>query len=65
MHGHRLRRVFDAGGRAQPAFGAQRIGRIGMADCATGNGRWRPIDHAIEQAHAALMRNAGGDAGVV
>ncbi|QKV58312.1 MAG: hypothetical protein HT580_14880 [Dechloromonas sp.] len=65
MHGHRLRRVFDAGGGAQPAFSAQRIGRVGMADGAAGNGRWRPVEHGIEQAHAALMRDAGGDAGAV
>jgi hypothetical protein len=38
---------------------------IGMADGAAGNDVFRPVDHGIEQAHAALVRDAGGDGGVV
>jgi hypothetical protein len=39
--------------------------RISVTDGATGNGRRRPVDHGIEQAHAALMRDAGSDGGMV
>ena len=65
VDGHRLRRVFDAVGSAQAAFGTQRIGRVGVAGGKTFNPAVVPGRYRVEQAHAALMRNAGGDGGAV
>ena len=65
MQRHRLGGIFDAGGGAQASFGTQRVGRIGMTDGAAGNEVPRPVDRGSEQAHAALVRDTGGDGGVV
>ena len=65
VHGHGLGGVFDAVGGAESTFSPQWIGWIEMADGRAGNGRFCPVDHGIEQAHVALMRDAGGDGGVI
>ena len=65
VDGHRLRRVFDAVGSAEAAFGTQRIGRVAMAGGETFDPAVVPGHHRLKQAHAALVRNAGGDGGAV
>src|SRR5574343_33121 len=63
VDGHGLRGVFDAVGGTEPPVGAPRVGRVGVADGAAGNVVLVAGQHRIEQAHAALVRNAGGDSG--
>ena len=57
--------VFDTVRGAETTCSAQRVIVIGVADGAAGDGAFRPFQHGIEQAHVALMRNVGGDPGVV
>jgi hypothetical protein len=61
MHGHRLRRVFNAAGAAEASVRAQRIICIAMRRSAALDARAIPTQHAIEQAHLAGVRNVGFD----
>ncbi len=61
VHRHRLRGVFDAGGGAEAACGAQRMGGVEVAHRAAQNRGRRPFQHRIEQAHVALVRDVRGD----
>jgi hypothetical protein len=65
MNSHRLGSVFNAIGGTKTAFGTQWITCIGMAERRAGNRRFRPVEYRVKQAHAALMRDVGGDPGVV
>ena len=57
VHGHGLRRVFDAAGGAEPAVGAQRIVGGAVAAAAAADPLGIPVEHLVEEAHAALVRD--------
>ena len=65
MYGHRLRRIFNAAGRPQPLRRTQGIVRLPVAAGPTVNLPAISGQHGIEQIHAALMRNPGGDGSAV
>ena len=57
--------VFDTVGGTESTGGAQGIVRLSVADGTAGDGRFRPLQYGIKQTHVALMRNVGGDPGVI
>ena len=61
VHRHGLRRIFDATGGAQAAMRAQRIVGRAVAVRRAAYPVAVPFQHAVEQAHAALMWNARRD----
>ena len=61
MQGHGLRGVFNAQGRTHAAAFAHRIGGIQMGARGTDDVVGVHGLHCLQQAHAALMRNAGRD----
>ena len=65
MYGHRLGGIFDAAGYPQPRRRTQGIVRLPVAAGPTVNLPAIPGQHGIEQTHAALMRNPGGDGDAV
>jgi hypothetical protein len=65
MHGHGLSGIFDAAGGPQTPFCAQRVMWIAMTVGATVDARRIPGDDGSEQAHAALVRYALSNGGVV
>ena len=61
MQGHRLRSDLHAAGRPQAPRAAQRIGQVAVAAAQAGDGLRRSLDHLVEQAHRARVRNARGN----
>ena len=61
VQGHRLRRVLDAAGCAQPAIRPQRMIGGAMAARLATNLRGVPGQHGVEQTHAALVGDAAGN----
>jgi hypothetical protein len=61
VRGHGLRRVFDAANGGQASVGAQRIIGVGMAGGFATDELRAPVEHAVQQAHGALMWNMRGD----
>lgn len=66
MQGHGLGGVLaDAGGHAWLRIIAQRVVGAAMAAGGALDGRGVPVAHRVEQAHVALVGNAGGNGGAV
>jgi hypothetical protein len=65
VHGHGLRRVFDATGGTESAVSAQRVVGGAVAAGATLDALLIPCLNRFEQAHAPLMRDVVGNPGVV
>src|SRR5690606_2262909 len=58
VHRHRLRGVLDAAERGQRAADAQRIRAVAMGAARAAYRRLVPVEHAVEQAHRARVRDA-------
>jgi hypothetical protein len=56
MNGHRLRRQFYTAGDSEPAVRSQRVIGGAMAAARTDDAIRAPIDHFVDEAHAALVR---------
>jgi hypothetical protein len=65
MHSHGLCRVFDTASCTQSIMPAQWIIRRAVATGATPDALLVPGFHAIQQAHAALMRDMARNPGVI
>lgn len=65
VKGGGLQTIFDAGGRSQERRMAQWIARMEMRACPANDRAGVPVQHPIEQAHRALMRDQLEDARAV
>jgi hypothetical protein len=65
MHGHRLRRQFYTAGDSKPAVRTQRVIGSAVAAARTDDALGAPLDHLVDEAHAALMRYALLDPGAI
>jgi hypothetical protein len=63
MDRHRLRRILDAAGCAEPSMSAQRMIGAAVGAASAADPLRIPIEHLVEQAHAAAMWDSRFDPG--